>query len=129
MRVVKIKNSREMRGTIGPIYPPLLGVYNAYRAPLVPLHCTKTKYKHISRCKNAMDMWVFSMKMHTKCHGAISMLSSSISPIALHNHNIITTYLGAKMQWICGFLCEKCQKGDPPPKKGGIFMDFWKFTP
>ena len=33
------------------------------------------------------------------------------------------------MQWICGFLCEKCQKGDPPPKKGGIFIDFWKFTP
>ena len=33
------------------------------------------------------------------------------------------------MQWICGFLCEKCQKGDPPPKKGVIFIDFWKFTP
>ena len=33
------------------------------------------------------------------------------------------------MQWICGFLCEKCQKGDPPPKKGGIFINFWKFTP
>ena len=88
MRVVKIKNSREMRGTIGPIYPPLLGVYNAYRAPLVPLHCTTTNNQIISRCKNAMDMWVFSMKMHTKCHGAISMLSSSISPIALHQLNI-----------------------------------------
>ena len=62
-------------------------------------------------------------------NGAISMLSSSISPIALHQPKPNTTYLGAKMQWICGFLCEKCQKGDPPPKKGGIFIDFWKFTP
>ena len=104
MRVVKIKNSREIRGTIGPIYPSLLGVYNAYRAPLVPLHCTKLNNQQISRCKNAMDMWVFSMKMHTKLYGAISMLSSSISPIALHQHTTKNKYLGAKMQWICGFF-------------------------
>ena len=57
------------------------------------------------------------------------MLSSSISPIALHQQKDHKAYLGAKMQWICGFLCEKCQKGDPPPKKGVIFIDFWKFTP
>ena len=44
-------------------------------------------------------------------------------------NEITKAYLGAKMQWICGFLCEKCQKGDPPPKKGVIFINFWKFTP
>ena len=103
MRVVKIKNSREMRGTIGPIYPPLLGVYNAYRAPLVPLHCIDLIIPKISRCKNAMDMWVFSMKMHTKCHGAISMLSSSISPIALHrqhNNENISRCKNAMDMWV-----------------------------
>ena len=57
------------------------------------------------------------------------VLSSLISPIALHQTPTNLTYLGAKMQWKCGFLCEKCQKGDPPPKKGGIMIDFLKFTP
>ena len=55
-------NAFKMKGSKG----PYTLVYDAYRAPLVPLHCKQQKNDTISRCKNAMEMWVIFYENRTK---------------------------------------------------------------